>query len=358
MPGTLLTRSSSNLRKVEILLKECERAGKRVDYYALDLSLVELKRTFAEVSPDSFNYVGFHGLHGTYDDALVWLKNPENRTRPTVVLSMGSSIGNFTRSGAAGFLGGYSKLLGPSDFMLIGLDACKDPERVFKAYNDSEGVTRQFYENGLTHANRVLGYEAFKSDEWEVVTGFNSDHGCHQACYSPNVDVTINGITIPKGEKLLFEEAFKYGREERDELFRNASLISQKRFGNSTDDFRMSLPSLRLSGDVPLERDVSWQWKWCFGKLANRRITLDVYLLSPVNLEHPTKPSQYAPYPVPTLREFQNLWTAWDIVTKTMVPREELLTKPIKLRNVLIFYLGHIPTFLGSYMTNSIWIQL
>lgn len=251
MPGSLLTRSSSNLRKVEILLKECERVQKRVDYYALDLSLVELQRTFAEVSTDSFQYVGFHGLHGTYDDALIWLKNPENRKRPTVVLSMGSSIGNFTRSSAAEFLGGFSKVLGPSDFMLIGLDACKDPERVFRAYNDSEGVTQQFYENGLTHANRVLGYEAFKSDEWEVVTGFNSDHGCHQACYSPKVDVTINGITIPKGEKLLFEEAFKYGREERDELLRNASLISQKKFGNSTDDFRMCSPFLTVKPSSP-----------------------------------------------------------------------------------------------------------
>lgn len=36
-------------------------------------------------------------------------------------------------------------------------------------------------------------------------------------------------------------------------------------------------------------------------------------------------------------------------MTKTMVPREELLSKPIKLRNALIFYLGHIPTFLGMF---------
>lgn len=31
-----------------------------------------------------------------------------------------------------------------------------------------------------------------------------------------------------------------------------------------------------------------------------------------------------------------------------MVPRDELLNKPIKLRNDLIFYLGHIPTFAGK----------
>jgi EasF-like predicted methyltransferase len=238
LPHRLLTVIYRNLRKIEILLRECERTQKKVDYYALDLSLVELQRTFAEISPESFAYVGFHGLHGTYDDAVSWLKSPENRQRPTVVMSMGSSIGNFGRASAAEFLGGFSKLLAPSDFLLIGLDACKNQEKVFRAYNDSEGVTRQFYENGLLHANRVLGFEAFKADEWEILTGYDNHEGRHQASYAPKVDVTINGITIPKGEKLVFEEAWKYGRDERDELWRNADLISQIEFENSTDDYR------------------------------------------------------------------------------------------------------------------------
>lgn len=30
-----------------------------------------------------------------------------------------------------------------------------------------------------------------------------------------------------------------------------------------------------------------------------------------------------------------------------MIPRGDLVSKPIKLRNELIFYLGHIPTFFG-----------
>jgi EasF-like predicted methyltransferase len=236
------------LRKIEILLRECERVEKQVDYYALDLSLVELQRTFSEISPEGFTYVGLHGLHGTYDDALSWLKNPENRTRPTVVLSMGSSLGNFDRPAAADFLSGFSKALGPSDFLLIGLDACKTPEKVYKAYNDSQGVTQRFYENGLAHANTVLGFEAFKPSEWEIITGYDEKNGRHQAFYSPRVDVAINDIQIPKGEKLIFEEAYKYGSDEREELCRNAGLISQVVFGNSTDDYReyMTLNCLQL----------------------------------------------------------------------------------------------------------------
>jgi uncharacterized SAM-dependent methyltransferase len=88
------------------------------------------------------------------------------------------------------------------------------------------------------HANAVLGFQAFKADEWEILTEYNNREGRHQACYAPNVDVVINGIKIPKGEKLVFEEAWKYGRDERDELWRNAALIPQVEFGNATDDYR------------------------------------------------------------------------------------------------------------------------
>jgi L-histidine Nalpha-methyltransferase / hercynylcysteine S-oxide synthase len=202
------------------------------------LSLPELQRTFADVSIEEHEHVGLHGLHGTYDDALVWLSNPENRTRPTVVMSMGSSIGNFSRPQAAEFLGRFSKLMTPSDLMIIGLDGCKDPQKVYRAYNDSEGITRRFYENGLVHANGVLGHEAFKPNEWEIVTDFDSVTGRHQAFYSPTQDVTVNGVSLPKGERLVFEEATKYGPEERDQLWRAAGLIQGAELANSSDDYR------------------------------------------------------------------------------------------------------------------------
>ncbi|PLB51077.1 hypothetical protein P170DRAFT_354337 [Aspergillus steynii IBT 23096] len=315
--GQLLELGSGNLRKIEILLREFERQGKRVSYYALDLSLSELQRTFSEVSIEDYTHVGFHGLHGTYDDAITWLNRPENRKRPTTILSMGSSMGNFNRPDAARFLSQFVKILGPSDAMLIGLDGCKDPDKVFRAYNDSKGITQQFYENGLVHANRVLGHEAFKMDEWEVVTGYNVAEGHHEAFYSPKNDVTIDGIFIPKGEKLIFEEAFKYGPEECERLWRDANLIHGADFGNGSNDYHL-------------------------------------HLLSSSALSFPTAPSEYVSHPVPSLQDFQSLWTAWDIATKSMVPREELLSKPIKLRNALIFYLGHIPTFSDIHLTRAL----
>lgn len=47
------------------------------------------------------------------------------------------------------------------------------------------------------------------------------------------------------------------------------------------------------------------------------------------------------------------MWSAWDAVTQGMIPEEELLDQPIKLRNACIFYLGHIPTFMDIHLTRA-----
>jgi hypothetical protein len=64
-------------------------------------------------------------------------------------------------------------------------------------------------------------------------------------------------------------------------------------------------------------------------------------------------PSKYAATTVPTLEDWRGLWAAWDTATRGMIPDDELLNKPIKLRNVCIFYLGHIPTFLDLQLSKA-----
>ena len=68
----------------------------------------------------------------------------------------------------------------------------------------------------------------------------------------------------------------------------------------------------------------------------------------------PCKVSVYAPEPVPLADEFEKLWKAWDFVSLDMIPHNELLVKPIHLRNAFIFYLGHIPAFLDIHVTRAI----
>jgi EasF-like predicted methyltransferase len=232
---------SGNLRKINILLQAIDRAGKRVDYYALDLDINELYRTLAAVPKGTFKHVKCHGLHGTYDDGLVWLKGPNVSSKPKVVLSLGSSIGNFPREEVAPFLAAYSKTLSKGDQMIIGIDACKDHDRVYHAYNDRNGVTHAFIANGLKHANRVLGSEVFKQEEWKVIGEFNEKEGRHQAFVSPVKDVQIEGVTVQKGEKIRIEHSYKYSEEETAQLWKDAGLAQGVRWTNKQGNYGIHL---------------------------------------------------------------------------------------------------------------------
>lgn len=206
------------------------------------------------------------------------------------------------------------------DTMLIGIDSCKEPERVYHAYNDREGITHQFILNGLKHANEVMGEQAFHLDDWEVIGEFDSDAGRHQAFVSPCKDVVVDGVAIPQGQRIRIEESYKYSREEAKAIWEGAQLVENTVWASSRGDYGL-------------------------------------HLVSKPFVFFPLQPEQYASRPVPSLVEWQGLWKAWDAITKKMIPQEELMSKPIKLRNECIFYLGHIPTFLDIHLTRATGVQ-
>ncbi|KAK5165201.1 uncharacterized protein LTR77_009299 [Saxophila tyrrhenica] len=318
---------SGNLRKIKILLDALEKAGKQVHYYALDLMYDELVRTLQLVPEGTYKHIRCAGLWGTYDDGLAWLKQPKNAAKPKAILSMGSSIGNFPPSEAVEFLAQFAAELKPQDLMLVALDGCQDPDRVYRAYNDRGDVTHNFTSNGLKHANRLLDYEAFRTDDWEATGEFDSAGSRHRAFVTPKKDVTIEGTLIKKGEKVRIEESYKWPFREAENLWRQVS-ASAKVGANR---------SRIIEGT----------------SFANDEGTYYLHLLQRPEMISSSKPEQYAAHPVPSLAEWHELWNTWDNVTRKMIPDEKLYDKPIKLRNACIFYLGHIPTFFDMKLTEA-----
>jgi EasF-like predicted methyltransferase len=225
-------------------LQAFEAAAKPVHYYALDLSLSELRRTFAQLDTKAYRHVTFRALHGTYDDALAWLRDTaHDSTTTTCVMTMGSSIGNFSPDGAAKFLGEFKKVLAASDLILVGLDACQQADRVFQAYNDTPGTTEKFYRNGLAHANRILGYEAFKQHEWQVDCHYDDKLNQHSASYKALQPIHTPDFSFEEGEKVHLEDAFKYSQAGSDQLWHAAGLIPQMAYTNKAGDYGKIRPS-------------------------------------------------------------------------------------------------------------------
>jgi len=240
--GALIVElGSGNLRKVNILLQALEAAQKNVDYYALDLSYPELERSLSMIPTGAYQHVRCHALHGTYDDGLAWLQHEGNGSRPVIILWLGSSIGNLTRTNAAGFLRTIDAALKPDDQLLIGFDGCQDATRIHAAYNDRDGTTHAFLRNGLDNVNRTLGYDLFDHDTWRIVRRYNTEHGRHEAFACPLEDVSIGKFNFQKGEHVRLETSHKYSAEQREKLVNDSDMQLSASFSDETGTYFLNL---------------------------------------------------------------------------------------------------------------------
>lgn len=210
-----------------------------VDYFALDLSLPELERTIRMLSSNAFKHVRYHGLLGTFDDAHAWLQLPENLHRPKCVITLGSSLGNFSRPEALDFLSGFAKILrhdgqrvkdgqrysaAADSSIIIGLDSCKSGDRIRRAYCDPYGLNAQFMLNALDNANTVLGYEAFKMKDWTVRGLWDDQTECHDQYLVPLENQMFEGICLKAGEMVHITSSYKYDDGQKAQLWKKAGL--------------------------------------------------------------------------------------------------------------------------------------
>ncbi|KAG7006621.1 hypothetical protein G7Y79_00013g033930 [Physcia stellaris] len=199
-----------------ILLQALEDRGQPIDYYALDLSEPELRRSLEQIPPGMFKHVKCHGLLGTFEDGQRWLKRAENVHRPKCVVSLGSTIGSCSRSDAGKFL--------------LGLVQSLNEQRVFGAYNDSDGLNAAFILNVLDHANAVLGYDAFDRSEWTVCGEWNKVKGSHDQYLVPQKDVIFEGAILKAQTRILVVSSLKYDSKQRAQLWDRAMCVEFKRW--------------------------------------------------------------------------------------------------------------------------------
>jgi len=141
-------------RKTQVLIKEMLGLTDTLSYCPIDIS-----RTANEELVDKFSKqfpkLKITGLMGDYFRALTWIR--ENQGGKNLVLFLGSNIGNFSLVEAAGFLRTMWNSLNDGDLALIGFDFKKDIDIMLNAYNDSNGITKNFNLNLLDRMNKELG---------------------------------------------------------------------------------------------------------------------------------------------------------------------------------------------------------
>lgn len=141
-------------RKTKVLLSHLLAAGKTLHYVPVDISESAVHELVESVRA-SHRAVQVSGLAGEYFECLRRLRRQPGRA--SLVLFLGSTIGNMDYLSAMQFLRTLRKHLRDGDYLLVGFDLKKDIDLMIAAYNDSEGVTREFNLNVLRRINRELG---------------------------------------------------------------------------------------------------------------------------------------------------------------------------------------------------------
>lgn len=388
--GSLVELGAGSLKKTIHLLRALKLLpalsgrGPSVHYYALDLDKAELERTLRDlrqqeaVQGDDGTWtihggkVGINGLWATYDAGLDFIGRGGLKTASTAagaqkegqrcLLWLGSSIGNFDRKAAAEFLAKTARdSMRPGDTMLISIDRRNKPSEVALAYNDPAGLTRDFILNGLDHANRALGGSAIDSSKFEYFDRYNAREGRHESYYRAKVahEIRVPGladtIKMEQGELIHMEASYKFGERETLNLFDYAGLRVVQRWSDATDRYDIWLvekPAFHFSNSAACPELLS-------SKTApqQRQSHPDSTVAGTIiddgwggsNLDEMAQKAPAAG--LPSLADWKTVWDAWNCVTLTMIPQDKLHEKPIDLRHICLFYLGHIPAFVDIHIS-------
>lgn len=197
-PFDVLELGAGDATKSTYLLKEWQNAGVDFTYYPIDISSSMIDYLNVEM-PKRIPNLKVNGLAGEYLEQVREANRISKRRK--VVLFLGSSIGNFELHEAHNFLRNLYEELNEEDIVLVGFDLKKNPHQILKAYNDSEGITRDFNLNLLTRINRELGAD-FEVSQFEHFPIYNPLTG---ACRSFLISQKQQAVTFPDGTVINFQ---------------------------------------------------------------------------------------------------------------------------------------------------------
>lgn len=226
-PGAIVELGAGSARKTRVLLDALVEVRPDAVYIPLDVS-AEFLRATAEAIREEYPALEVIPEVGDLTRPL----QIEHRATPTLFVLLGSTLGNFTPSGAVEVLGHIRAAMADDDLFLMGADLRPGPGKTVAeleaAYDDALGVTADFNRNMLHVLNARAG------------TDFDPESFEHRAFYDPGAGwvemhlVAPQGATVRvpgrgivelgPGESLRTEISSKYDRATLDRLFSEAGL--------------------------------------------------------------------------------------------------------------------------------------
>jgi len=240
---TLLELGSGTSTKTKLLLDALADKGTLRRIVPFDVCEAVLRDAGPELAaryPDST----VHAIVGDFERHLSVL--PTNGA--TLIAFLGGTVGNLRPAARAQFLAALADQMSPGDWLLLGTDLVKEPERLELAYDDPGGVTAEFNRNVLHVVNRELDGDLVP-ERFTHVARWNPDEEWMEMYLRADgpQHAHLRAIDLPvafaEGELLHTEISAKFTSARIEGELAAAGLVLDEILTDAAGDFALSLAS-------------------------------------------------------------------------------------------------------------------
>ncbi len=242
--GRVIELGAGNGRKLETLLAPITPAASPREIHLIDVSPQAL-RTAADAL-GGFANVRLHLHEATYEAGLQQIAANRPAAGRSLMLFLGSNIGNFDPPAASALLLQIRASLRPGDGFLIGADLLKPEAQLLLAYDDPLQVTAAFNRNLLVRINRELDANfdlnafthraVWNRDESRVEMHLVSTRAQRAVVRAAQLE-----LELEEGESIWTESSYKYEPKTLIRQLQAAGFGLQKQWVDESARFALTL---------------------------------------------------------------------------------------------------------------------
>lgn len=204
--------------KTRHMLRYLSEEGADFRYLPVDIS-AHILEVLCEGIQQNLTGVKIRPFEGDYFDALSRIDDFSQRRK--VLLFLGSNIGNMPVEDCQTFCIKLAEHMNTGDVLITGFDLKKDPRTILRAYDDSDGLTRDFNLNLLRRINNELGAD-FDLNGFEHYQTYNPLNGACQSFLisqrEQNIRIAGQVISFEQHEPVFMEVSRKFSLSDIDDL--------------------------------------------------------------------------------------------------------------------------------------------
>jgi L-histidine N-alpha-methyltransferase len=237
---TLVELGSGTSDKTRLLLDAMAEAGTLERFVPFDVSEETLRTAAASIAGEY--ELDVRAVVGDFHRHLGLIPRQGRR----LIAFLGGTVGNLDPMKRRGFFDDLRAAMDDDEWLLLGTDLVKDPDRLVAAYDDAEGVTAEFNRNMLRVLDRELDAD-FDPTAFDHVALWNAEESWIEMRLRSRRDQQVHvdqldlDVTFAEGEDLWTEISAKFTREGlRQELGRSGFEV-EAAWTDPAGDFLLTL---------------------------------------------------------------------------------------------------------------------